>query len=105
MNTASGVAQLLLIADDPADGDSFRRALDAGGYDVRQARSFIDSLDAIEPEPDAIVLVGLAVFSYPGQEAPVLRVPAQMTPDALVAEVHRRLSLRATLLTTLAQAA
>src|SRR2546428_361962 len=80
-------------------------ASDAGGYDVTQAQSFIDSLDTIGPEPDVIVLVGLAVLSYPGQEALVLRVPASMTPDALVAEVHRRLSLRATLLTTLAQAA
>ena len=70
MNTASGVAQLLLIADDPADGDSYRRALDAGDNDVRQARSFIDSLDAIEPEPDAIVLVGLGSSPIPARRPP-----------------------------------
>jgi hypothetical protein len=52
-----------------------------------------------------IVLCDLAVFSYPAQTAQVLRVPADMTPAALVAEVHRRVALRAALHATMSLAA
>jgi hypothetical protein len=57
------------------------------------------------PDPDVIVLCDLAMFAYPAQMAQVLRVPAEMTPAALVAEVHRRVALRATLHATMALAA
>jgi hypothetical protein len=35
-----------------------------------------------------IILCDLAVFAYPAQTAQVLRVPVEMTPVRLVAEVH-----------------
>ena len=46
-----------------------------------------------------------AMFAYPAQNTQVLRIPADMTPAALVVEVHRRLALRAALHATIAQAA
>ncbi len=45
------------------------------------------------------------MFAYPAQNAQVLRAPAEMTPAALVLEVHRRVALRATLHASIAQAA
>jgi hypothetical protein len=54
------------------------------------------------PDPDVIVLCDLALFAYPAQKAQVLRAPADMTPAALIAEVHRRVALRATLHATIA---
>lgn len=106
MNTpAAGVARILLISDDPTMGANYRGALQMGGYDVTQAESFVDVLGTTMPDPDMIVLCDLAVFAYPGQAALVLRVPDKMSPDELVAEVHRRIALRAALLTTVAQPA
>jgi hypothetical protein len=52
-----------------------------------------------------IILCDLSAFAYPAQQAQVLRVSAEMTPTALVAEVHRRLALRGTLYTTMAPVA
>jgi DNA-binding NtrC family response regulator len=105
MNSPNGAASVLLIADDRDSAAGYRDALAAGGYDVTQAESFVDVLGSGMPDPDVIVLCDLAVFAYPAQKAQVLRVPAEMTPAALVAEVHRRVALRATLRATIAQAA
>lgn len=99
MNTTSSrTARVLLIADDPVAGDPYRGALEVGGYEVKQAESFVDVLDTAMPDPDVVVLCDLAVFAYPGRTALVVRIPYQMTPDELVVEVHRRVALKATLL-------
>ena len=98
--TAAGVARILLIADDPTLAQNYRGALEVAGYDVTQAESFVDVLGSAMPDPDVIVLCGLAVFAYPGQAALVIRASDGMTPDDLVAEVERRLAVHATLLTT-----
>ena len=105
MNSPDGVARVLLIADDPDGGLLYRDALAAGGYQVVQAESFLEAFDSSMIDPDVIVLCGLAMFAYPAQNAQVLRIPAAMTPAALVVEVHRRLALRAALHATIAQAA
>ena len=105
MNSLNSVARVLLIADDREAGERYRNALAAGGYSVLQADSFVDTLGTATLDPDMIVLCDLAVFSYPAQMAQVLRVPAEMTPSALVAEVHRRVALRATLHATMSLAA
>jgi CheY-like chemotaxis protein len=105
MHPLNGVARILLIADDVENGERYRDALAAGGYDVTQAVSFVEALDSTMSDPDVIVLCELAMFAYPAQQAQVLRVPAEMTPAALVVEVHRRVALRATLYATMAQAA
>lgn len=105
MNPLSGVARVLLIADDRHTGDRYGNALAAGGYEVRQAESFVEVLGTAMPDPDVILLCDLAVFAYPAQQAQVLRVPAEMIPAALVVEVHRRVALRAALHATIAQAA
>jgi len=105
MHPLIGVARILLIADDVENGERYRDALAAGGYDVTQAVSFLEALDSAMSDPDVIVLCELAMFAYPAQQAQVLRVPAEMTPGALVVEVHRRVALRATLYATIAQAA
>jgi DNA-binding NtrC family response regulator len=97
VNTATSTARVLLIADDRSAGDPYRGALEVGGYDVKQAESFADVLGSVMPDPDVVVLYDLAMFAYPGQEALVVRIPHQMTPDELVTEVHRRIALRATL--------
>jgi DNA-binding NtrC family response regulator len=105
MNPLSGVARVLLIADDREAGARYRNALASAGYAVMQADSFVEVLGMPMPDPDVIVLCDLAVFAYPAQNAQVLRVPAGMTPAALVVEVHRRVALRATLHATIALAA
>jgi DNA-binding response OmpR family regulator len=105
MNPLSGVARILVIADDRDSGERYGEALAAGGYQVLQAESFVESLDSPMPDPDVIVLCDLAMFAYPAQNAQVLRVPAEMTPAALIVEVHRRVALRAALYATIAQAA
>ena len=105
MNPLSGVARVLVIADDRDSGERYREVLAAGGYQVLQAESFVESLDSPMPDPDVIVLCDLAIFAYPAQNAQVLRAPAEMTPAALIAEVHRRVALRAALYATIAQAA
>jgi len=105
MTSLNGVVHVLLIADDRQSGECYRDALVSGGYAVMQAESFVEALGTPMLDPDVIVLCDLAVFSYPSQTAQVLRVPAQMPPAALVAEVHRRVALRATLLATRSLAA
>jgi DNA-binding response OmpR family regulator len=105
MNPLNGVARVLLIADDRGTGERYYDALVSGGYAVMQAESFVESLGSAVFDPDVIVLCDLTVFSYPAQTAQVLRVPADMTPAALVAEVHRRVALRATLHATMSLAA
>ena len=101
MNTTlGGVARILLIADDATLSQNYAGALQVAGYDVTQAESFVDVLGTAMPDPDAIVLCELAVFAYPGQAALVIRASDRTAPDDLVAEVHRRLALRAALLTT-----
>ena len=105
MNPPSGVARILLIADDPDGGLLYRDALSAGGYQVAQAQSFIEAFDSSMTDPDVVILCDFAMFAYPSQNTQVLRIPAAMTPAALVVEVHRRLALRATLHATIAQAA
>ncbi len=105
MNPLTGVARVLVIADDRGSGERYRNALAAGGYEVTQAESFVEVLGTPMPDPDVIVLCELAMFAYPAQQAQVLRVPAEMIPAALVVEVHRRVALRAALYATIAQAA
>jgi DNA-binding response OmpR family regulator len=102
MNPLNGAASVLLIADDRDSGERYREALAAGGYQVLQANSFVEALESPMPDPDVIVLCDLALFAYPAQKAQVLRAPAGMTPAALIAEVHRRVALRATLYATIA---
>ena len=98
-------AQVLLISDDENAGRHYRGALEAAGYDVTQAQSFVSVLGTSRSNPDIIVLCQLAVLAYPGQVAPVLRIPERMTPDELVAQVHRKIGLRAALMSSVAQAA
>jgi len=105
MNPPDGVARIVLIADDRDSGLLYREALAAGGYEVLQSESYVEVLDTSMPDPDVILLCDLAMFAYPGQNAQVLRVPAEMTPSALVVEVHRRVALRAALYAAIAQAA
>jgi hypothetical protein len=105
MNPLNGVARVLLIGDDREMGERYRDALASGGYAVTQADSFVETLDSPMPDPDVIVLCHLAVFAYPAQTAQVLTVPVEMTPGALVAEVHRRVALGAALHATMALAA
>jgi DNA-binding response OmpR family regulator len=105
MNSPNDVARILLIADDRERGERYRDALAGGGYAVLQAESFVQALDSPMPDPDVIVLCDLAMFAYPAQKAQVLRLPAEMTPSALVVEVHRRVALRAALHATIALAA
>jgi DNA-binding response OmpR family regulator len=105
MNSLSGVARVLLIADDRETGAQYGEALATGGYAVTQADSFVETLGNPGPHPDVIVLCDLALFAYPAQRAQVLRVTAEMTPAALVAEVHRRVALRAALYATRSLAA
>lgn len=88
--------RILLISDDANSGRHYRGALEAVGYDVTQIQDYVDSLGSTRPEPDVVVLCDLAVLAYPGQSAPVVRVPDKMTPDEVVDEVHRRISLRTT---------
>jgi DNA-binding response OmpR family regulator len=105
MNPLNGIARVLLIADDRESGERYRDALASGGYAVTQAETFVAVLGTPMSDPDVIVLCDLAVFAYPAQTAQVLRIPAAMTPAALVAEVHRRIALRATLHATMSLAA
>jgi DNA-binding response OmpR family regulator len=105
MNPLNGVARILLIADAREGGERYRDALADGGYAVLQIESFVEALDDPMPDPDVILLCDLAMFAYPAQKAQVLRVPAEMTPAALVVEVHRRVALRAALHATIALAA
>jgi hypothetical protein len=105
MNPLKSGARVLVLADDRDNGERYRNALAAGGYDVMQAESFVEVLGSAMLDPDVIVLCELAIFAYPAQQAQVLRVPAEMIPAALVVEVHRRIALRAALQATIAQAA
>src|SRR3981081_1653127 len=105
MNSLSGVARILVIADDRDSGERYSEALAAGGDQGLQAENFVESLDSPMPDPDVIVLCDLAMFAYPAQNAQVLRVPAEMTPAELIVAVHRRIALRAALEATIAQAA
>jgi hypothetical protein len=93
-------AQVLLISDDANTGRHYRGALEAAGYSVTQTASFVEVLGTPVANPDIIVLCGLAVLAYPGQVAPVLRIPEKMSPDELVGAVHRRVGMRATRLMT-----
>jgi DNA-binding NtrC family response regulator len=97
MNSQNGAARVLLIADDREAGAQYGDALATSGYAVTQAESFVQTLGTPGPDPDVIILCDLAVFAYPAQQAQVLRVSAEMAPDALVAEVHRHVALRAAL--------
>ena len=99
----SDAGSVLLIADNANAGRHYRGALEVAGYQVTQTDSFVNVLGHHVADPDVIVLCDLAVLAYPGQKAPVVRVPPKMTPDELVIEVDRRLALRAALLTGTAQ--
>lgn len=90
--------QVLLIADDESTVRHYRGALEAAGYGVTQTQSFVNVLGTAQSDPDIIVLCELAVLAYPGQVAPVLRVPEKMSPDELVTEVHRKIALRTALI-------
>jgi ActR/RegA family two-component response regulator len=97
MHPEAGTARILLIADDRLVSERYARELEAHGYVVRQASSFVDTLVSPMPDPDAIVLCNLAVMAHPGQSAHVIRISEGTAPAALVYEVHRRIALRATL--------
>src|SRR5207248_9431296 len=93
-------AQVLLISDDESAGRHYRGALEAAGYGVTQTASFVDVIGTPVVNADIIVLCELAVLAYPGQVAPVLRIPEKMSPVELVDEVHRKIGLRAALLSS-----
>ena len=93
----AGVARVLLIADDPLVRQQYAHELESGGYTVRQATSYADTLLRPMADPDVIVLCNLAVLAHPGQSAQVVRITDGTSPVALVREVHRRIALRATL--------
>src|SRR5438067_1442411 len=95
MHAMSRAAQVLLISDDKNAGKHYRGALEASGYEVVQTASFVESLGTPTTAPDVIVLHDIAVLAYPGQTAPVVRIRDKMTPDEVVAEVHRRVGLGA----------
>lgn len=95
-------AQVLLISDDENAGRHYRGALEAAGYHVTQTASFVEVLGTRHSSPDIIVLCELAVLAYPGQVAPVLRISDRMSPDDVVSQVHRKIGLRAALLSTAA---
>lgn len=89
-------ARVLLISDDRDAVKHYRGALEAEGYHVTQTESYAETLGQDNPDPDVIVLCDLAFLSHPGQYAPVVRIPDKMAPDDVVAEVHRKIALRAT---------
>ena len=93
----TGVARVLLIADDPLVRNEYRRELESSGYIVRHAPSFVDTLQSPMADPDVIVLCNLAVLAHPGQSTQVVRISEGTSPAAVVREVHRRIALRATL--------
>lgn len=101
----SHTAQVLLISDDESTGRHYRGALEAAGYEVTQTESFVNVLGTPQANPDLIVLCDLAVVAYPGQAAPTLRIRGKISPDQLVVEVHRKIGLRATLMSAAAAAA
>jgi hypothetical protein len=105
MNSQNGAARVLVIADDRETGAHYGDALATSGYAVTLAETFVQTLGTPVPDPDVIILCDLAVFAYPAQQAQVLRVSVEMAPDALVAEVHRRVALRAALYATMSLAA
>lgn len=98
MNADSAAACVLVIGDDPAVTAAVGAELRAGGYDVRLATALLETIASASPDPDLIVLCGLAVIAHPGQSAvPILRVPDGLEPAAVVEQVHRRITLRAVL--------
>ena len=101
MNPVSGAARVLFIADDPVAAEPYADALKTGGCDVYQAATYVAALPNL-PDVDIIVLLELAMFAYPGQNALVLRVPSDMSPDEMVSEVRRRVGLLATRRATVA---
>ena len=103
--STNGTASVLLMADDSTDAALFRQELEAGGYQVTEPTSFLETQNGTPGEHDIIVLCGLAVLAYPGQGGCVVRAREGMSPAALVSEVHRRVALRATLAATIAIAA
>ena len=105
MQNETGTARVVLIADDLLLRQRYARELEADGYVVRQAASFMDTLLSPMQDPDVIVLCNLAVMAHPGQSAQVMRISEGTAPAALVREVHRRVALRATLGALAAQAA
>ena len=105
MQNETGVARVLLIADDPLLRARYGRELESNGYTVRQAPSFADTLLNPMADPDVIVLCDLAVMAHPGQSTHVVRISEGTAPAALVREVHRRIALRATLGALAARAA
>ena len=94
MNPVRGAARVLFIADDAVAAEPYAEALKAGGCDVYQAASYVAALPNL-PDVDIIVLLDLAMFAYPGQNAMVLRVPTDTDPDDVVSEVRHRVGLRA----------
>ncbi|HYM51797.1 MAG TPA: hypothetical protein VET65_14665, partial [Candidatus Limnocylindrales bacterium] len=90
MNGESKNARVLVIGEDPAATEAYAAELGAGGYEVRVARSFLEALVTGAPDPDLIVLCGLAVIAHPGHGAvPVMRVNDGVGPAAVVRQVHR----------------
>jgi DNA-binding NtrC family response regulator len=92
--TVSSPARVLLIADDPQAGETYRRVLEFVGYEVSQVANFVDALGTRMSDADIIVLCNLAALVYPGQGAQVIRIPEGTAPDVLVTEVYRRLAPR-----------
>lgn len=105
MNAENGTASVLLIADDAVVSEQYAAELKANGYVVRQAASYVDTLETPMPGLDVIVLCNLAVMAHPGQATHVIRAGEGTAPAALVREVHRRVALRATLRACMATAA
>jgi DNA-binding NarL/FixJ family response regulator len=105
MQDETGVARVLLIADDPLVRGRYSRELESNGYIVRHAPSFGETLLSPMADLDVIVLCDLAVMAHPGQSTHVVRISEGTAPAALVREVHRRIALRTTLSALAARAA
>ena len=94
LTVSSPPARVLLIADDPKAREIYARVLEFVGYQVSRAANFIDVLGTPMSDPDVIVLCNLATLAYPGQAAPVVRIPEGTPPDVLVTNVYRRIAPR-----------
>ena len=97
MKERKGGAEVLVIGEDAQVTGSVVAALRAAGFEVETATSLTETITEGSPEPDLVVLCGLAVVEHPGRRMPVLRAHEGITPEGIAQQVHRRIALRAVL--------
>lgn len=97
MSQKSGSAQVLVIGEDAEATGSVVAALRAAGFEVETAATLAETITEGSPEPDLVVLCGLAVVEHPRHRMPVLRAHEGITPEGIAQQVHRRIALRAVL--------